>query len=88
MLISSIPFQSEWASAIGLLLSAVSLIGIGGAVSMLICHREGCWRRGRFTHGHYRLCHIHHPHVPSDGQIGEAEIKTETMRQLGSLRKS
>jgi hypothetical protein len=41
---------------------------------MLFCHHEGCFRRGRFRHGQYRLCHVHHPNVPSDGKITDAHI--------------
>jgi sucrose-6-phosphate hydrolase SacC (GH32 family) len=26
-------------------------------------------RLGRFVHGHYKLCHLHHPDVPSNGKI-------------------
>ena len=52
----------------------MSLIGVGGIVSTLICHHSGCWRRGRFRYGHYRLCHIQHPNVPSDGKITAEHI--------------
>jgi hypothetical protein len=71
---SSVPFVTEQAAAIALAISAVSLIGIGGIVSTLFCHHSGCYRRGRFRHGHYKLCHKHHPDVPSDGQIGQSQI--------------
>ena len=33
----------------------------------------GSW--GRFRHGHYRLCAVHHPLVPSDGKITDEHIE-------------
>jgi hypothetical protein len=71
---SSLPFTTSHAEWLGLIVGVISLIGIGGVVSMLFCHRDGCWRRGRFRHGQYRLCHVHHPHVPSDGKITDEHI--------------
>lgn len=68
-MIASLPFVSSHAEWIGLVVALVSLVGIGGVVSTLVCHQSGCWRRGRFRYGHYRLCHKHHPQVPSDGKI-------------------
>ncbi len=74
VVLAALPFTTSHAEWIGLIVAAVSLIGIGGVVSMLICHRQGCFRRGRFRHGQYRLCHVHHPHVPSDGKITDEHI--------------
>jgi hypothetical protein len=71
---SSLPFTTSHAEWIGLIVGAVSLVGIGSVVSMLFCHRAGCWRRGRFRHGQYRLCHVHHPGVPSSGKITDEHI--------------
>jgi hypothetical protein len=71
---ATLPFTTSHAEWVGLIISAVSLVGIGGLLSMLICHQKGCWRRGRFPHGHYRLCHVHHPHVPSDGKVTSEHI--------------
>lgn len=48
---------------------------LGMIVGHLICHQQGCFRLGRFPHGHYKLCHVHHPNVPSDGKITQAHIK-------------
>ena len=73
-MLASLPFSSSHAEWIGLIVACVSLIGIGGVVSMLFCHRKGCFRRGRFRHGQYRLCHVHHPGVPSDGKITDEHI--------------
>jgi hypothetical protein len=69
VVIATLPFTTSHAEWLGLLVGVVSLIGIGGIVSTLICNKSGGYRRGRFRHGHYRLCHIHHPNVPSDGKI-------------------
>lgn len=79
-MLSTLPFTSSHAEWIGLLVGLVSLVGIGGIVSSLVCHRSGCWRWGRFRHGHYRLCHVHHPHVPSDGKITKEHIDAVTAR--------
>lgn len=74
-MIASLPFTSSHAEWIGLIVGIVSLIGIGGIVSHLLCHQTGCFRLGRFRLGHYRLCHVHHPHVPSDGRITAEHIE-------------
>lgn len=73
-MIASLPFTSSHAEWIGLIIGIVSLVGIGGVISMLICHHDGCFRRGRFRYGHYRLCAKHHPHVPSDGRITDEHV--------------
>jgi hypothetical protein len=73
-MIASLPFTTSHAEWVGLIIAAVSLVGIGGIISTLICHHTGCYRRGRFRHGHYRLCHVHHPNVPSDGKIRAEHI--------------
>jgi hypothetical protein len=45
-----------------------------GAYKHLECHVSGCHRIGRFVHGHYKLCHLHHPDVPNSGKITMAEV--------------
>jgi hypothetical protein len=72
--LATLPFTTSHAEWIGLGLAVIGLIGIGGIVSTLICHHSGCYRRGRFRHGHYKLCHVHHPGVPSDGKITAEHI--------------
>ncbi len=54
---------------------------LAGAYRLVECHREGCKRLGRFRHGHLRLCHVHHPLVPSDGRItaGHIDAVTKTL---------
>lgn len=73
-MIVALPFTTSHAEWLGLVVGAISLVGIGGIVSTLICHQSGCWRRGRFRYGHFRLCHVHHPEVPSDGRITSEHI--------------
>jgi hypothetical protein len=72
--LAALPFTTSHAEWIGLIIGAVSLAGIGGIISTLICHHEHCFRRGRFRCGHYRLCHVHHPEVPSDGKITDEHV--------------
>lgn len=38
-------------------------------------HRLTLRRRGKYPHGHYKLCHVHHPNVPSDGKITAAHVQ-------------
>jgi hypothetical protein len=78
--VASLPFVSSHAEWIGLIVGVISLIGIGGIVSNLICHHSGCYRWGHFRHGHYRLCHVHHPDVPSDGKITMEHIEAVKTR--------
>jgi hypothetical protein len=55
--------------------STITLIAfVVGAYKHLECHKSGCHRLGRFTHGHYKLCRIHHPDVPNDGNITQDHI--------------
>lgn len=53
------------------------------------CHNTDCrreWRgiklpfrrRGKYPHGHYKLCAKHHPNVPSSGKITAAHITAQT----------
>ncbi len=57
------------------LASTITLIAfVIGAYRHLECHRSGCHRLGRFQHGHYKLCRVHHPLVPDDGHITDEQI--------------
>jgi hypothetical protein len=72
------PGYQFW-SGIGSDISEVTLVGtfIGGILMgyrHIECQQEGCHRLGRFSHGHYKLCHVHHPHAPSDGKINQTHI--------------
>jgi len=82
-------FGYQWWSGIGSDFGELTLIGtvIGSAIVAyrhIECHHEGCRRLGRFPHGHYKLCHIHHPHVPSDGKIHKGHIDEMTKRKGGA----
>jgi hypothetical protein len=58
------------------LASSITLVAfVVGAYKHLECHRAGCHRLGRFQHGHYKLCRLHHPLVPDSGKVGAAEIE-------------
>jgi hypothetical protein len=61
--------------------SVVELVGTFSLVTLVVgayrhfeCHVSSCHRVGRFMHGHYKLCSVHHPHVPNDGKIGAEQI--------------
>ena len=65
-----------WGTSILEVVAILALLPTLGAVlGHLICHQSGCWRLGRFAHGHYKLCHVHHPGVPSDGRITRSHVK-------------
>lgn len=66
------------------LASTVTLITLlVGAYRHFECHVSGCHRPGRFSHGHYKLCHVHHPAVPSSGRITLADIAKVQMAATG-----
>ena len=57
------------------LATVITLIGfVVGVYSHLECHMSSCHRLGRFVHGQYKLCHVHHPDVPSDGKITQKQL--------------
>jgi hypothetical protein len=57
------------------LASTITLIAfVLGVYKHLECHKTGCHRLGRFVHGRYKLCHVHHPNVPNDGKITQEHI--------------
>ena len=63
-------------------LGEVTLIGgLIVAYRKIECHQTGCHRIGKFVHGHFKLCKIHHPHVPSDGKITKEHIDIMTQRK-------
>ncbi len=64
-------FTSDWIEVAEL---AIVLVAVIAGARFLFCHQQGCYRLGRFRHGHYRLCARHHPNVPSDGRITKAHI--------------
>jgi hypothetical protein len=66
------PFTGDWVEAIELALVLAAFIA---GARFLFCHVSGCYRLGRFKHGHFRICHVHHPKVPSDGKITEKHLE-------------
>ncbi len=71
-------FVSEpvvWGTSLIEVIAVVALLPTAAAIlNHLICHQKGCYRPGRFTHGHFKLCARHHPNVPSDGKITAEHI--------------
>ncbi len=58
------------------LAGTVTLIAfVVGVYKHLECHVGGCHRLGRFVHGRYKLCRVHHPNVPSNGKITQEHIE-------------
>jgi len=69
----------QWWSGLGSDFGELAIIGtILGVARRTQCHQQGCWRIGRFRHGHLVLCHRHHPLVPDDGRITAAHIAAVT----------
>jgi hypothetical protein len=70
-------FTDSWVE----LASTITLVAfVIGAYRHLECHKSGCHRLGRFTHGHYKLCHLHHPDVPSEGGITQERINAVNVK--------
>lgn len=64
------------------LFGSIAVVAIlAGGYRHLCCHQSGCYRLGRFPHGHLRLCRAHHPLVPSGGKITQTHIDAETQRK-------
>ena len=76
MLASFFSHPVVWSTSLIEVLTIASIVGIAAAAYRKIeCHQSGCHRLGRFSHGHYKLCHIHHPKVPSNGKVTQKHIK-------------
>jgi len=75
-------FTDSWVE----LASTITLIAfVLGAYRHLECHKAGCHRLGRFPHGRYKLCHVHHPDVPSDGRITQDHIDSAPASAAGAV---
>jgi hypothetical protein len=80
-MLASLHFLSEQVfgdSYLELLTLAVLVSAFATAYKHIECHRSGCHRLGRFTHGHLKLCARHHPLVPDNGRITSVEIDAAT----------
>jgi hypothetical protein len=76
MLGSFLSQPTVWGTSIIEVIAIIALIPTVFAIlGHLICHQSGCFRLGRFPHGHYKLCHVHHPMVPSNGKIMKRVIE-------------
>jgi hypothetical protein len=64
-------FSGSWVELVGTITLITLLVS---AYKHFECHVSKCHRVGRFVHGHYKLCHVHHPHVPDSGKITKDEI--------------
>jgi hypothetical protein len=65
-----------WSTSLIELLTLLSLVTLAiGAYRHVECHHSGCHRLGRFPHGQYKLCRIHHPNVPTAGPIDRSHIE-------------
>lgn len=65
------------------LLGTLALVSfVGGLYKHLECHVSSCHRLGRFVHGHYKLCHVHHPGVPSNGKITMEHVNTQPKKPV------
>ena len=64
-----------WSTSLVELLTLTSIVAfVVGVYRHIECHHSGCHRLGRFPHGHYKLCRVHHPQVPTTGRIDQARI--------------
>ena len=64
-----------WSTSLVELLTLTSIVAfVAGAYRHIECHHSGCHRLGRFPHGQYKLCRVHHPNVPTTGRIDQARI--------------
>lgn len=70
--------SSSWVELLG----TITLVTfVAGLYKHLECHVSGCHRFGRFVHGHYKLCRVHHPQVPSKGKITQEHVNTAEVGQ-------
>jgi hypothetical protein len=68
-------FWSGIGSDLGELTLITTMVALFATVYRhLECHKTGCHRLGRFQHGHWRLCRIHHPHIPTSGAITQEHV--------------
>lgn len=62
-------------SALEYLTLAAILVSIAGWYKTTRCHDTTCRnklglrRHGKYPHKHYKLCAVHHPHVPNDDKV-------------------
>jgi hypothetical protein len=84
MLLATFKFLTEQVvgdSYLELLSLAVLISAVATLYKHVECHQDGCHRLGRYTHGHLKLCAIHHPLVPNDGKVTTEHINAVTEAQ-------
>lgn len=62
-------FTTSWLELLAIAQFLTTITALIGAYRHVECRISGCHRLGRFVWRQYRLCHIHHPQVPSSGRI-------------------
>ncbi len=76
MLATFLSHPVVWSTSLIELLTLLSVVALAsGAYRHVECHHSGCHRFGRFPHGPYKLCRLHHPHIPSTGRIDMDRIR-------------
>jgi hypothetical protein len=81
MVLATFKFLTEQVvgdSYLELLSLAVLISAVATLYKHVECHQDGCHRLGRYTHGHLKLCAIHHPLVPNDGKVTAEHIDAVT----------
>lgn len=66
---------TSWVEALAVISLGTVIAAFVTAYRHIECHADRCHRLGRFTHGHLKLCRIHHPAVPNDGRITDEHIQ-------------
>jgi hypothetical protein len=71
---------TSWAEATAFYTLGVASAGFATYYRNSRCSQTDCRsrlrlrRHGRYPHGHLKLCHVHHPLVPSDGVVTAAHV--------------
>ncbi len=52
----------EWVTAFVAVFAVLPVLGL--IANHLICHEPGCWRPGKHSEDHFRLCGNHHSGGP------------------------
>lgn len=84
MVLAAFKFLTEQVvgdSYLELLSLAVLISAVAALYRHVECHQDGCHRLGRYTHGHLKLCAVHHPLVPNDGRVTAEHIDAVTKAQ-------
>lgn len=58
------PFYLFWSGFGGDFGEVTLLTGVIVMLRTHNCHVKGCWRLGKYSFEHYKLCKKHHPNTP------------------------